>query len=260
VRPRFRQSPEEFDPLRASTPANLRNGTPASDHARLHVTAVNGNPTLRLIPCEVQVDWVGAVTAGTAGIAAVLAGINLYISGRREFDKWTRETLIEIVTAFLDGSFNLSNACEAINVLAPQLHERARLRKHIIASHDTETEALTRLRILAPPPLVHAALVLFEVEYDLAAHCFLETIQSDAFNELRGVMNQSRARFIEAARLALGIRHITGTSSFDKGPGPSWTTLRGRLTEAEEAGELFPQGGGGRARAVSRRQPHVPRQ
>jgi hypothetical protein len=205
------------------------------------------------------VDWVGAMTAGAAGIAAVLAGVNLYVSGRREFDKWTRETLIEILTAFLDGSFSLSNACETINVLAPQIHERARLRTDIIASHDTETDALTRLRVLAPPPLVHAALVLLEVEYDLAAHCFLEVIQSDAYNELRGVVNQSRARFIEAARLGLGIREITGTSSFDKGPGPSWTTLRGRLTEAEEVGELFPQGGGGRTRAVSQRQPHAPR-
>ncbi len=30
-------------------------------------------------------DLVGAVTAGAAGIAAVLSGVNLYLSGRREW-------------------------------------------------------------------------------------------------------------------------------------------------------------------------------
>jgi hypothetical protein len=205
------------------------------------------------------VDWVGAVTAGAAGIAAGLAGVNLYVSGRRELDKWARETLVEILTTFLDGSFNHWNACEAIHVLAPQIRELNQLRSAIIASHDTEIDALTRLRILAPPSLVDAALILLEAEYDLAAHCFLEVIQSDVYCKLRGCVNQSRGRFIEAARLALGLRKIAGTGSFDKGPGPSWTTLRGRLQEAEKAGEFLPQQRDRRTRVASGQQPHASR-
>jgi hypothetical protein len=62
------------------------------------------------------VNWVGAVTAGAASLAAVLAGVNLYVSGRRELNKWTRETLIEIFSLFLDASFKHASACRAISL------------------------------------------------------------------------------------------------------------------------------------------------
>jgi hypothetical protein len=186
------------------------------------------------------VDWVGAVTAGAAGIAAVLAGVNLYVSGRRELDKWTRETLIETLAAFLDGSFNHSNACSAIFVFSSENQERNQLRSVIITAHDAEIEALTRLRILAPPALVEAALVLLEAEYSLAEHCFGDVIQSDAYHVLSDSTKQCRTRFIETARSALGLRNISGAGSFDIGPGPSWTTLRGIVKEAEKAGWSTP--------------------
>ena len=47
---------------------------------------------------------VGAVTAGAARLAAILAGVNLYVSGRRKMNKWTRETLVGIFVAFLDAT------------------------------------------------------------------------------------------------------------------------------------------------------------
>jgi hypothetical protein len=181
------------------------------------------------------VGWVGAVTAGAAGIAAVLAGVNLYVSGRRELNKWTRETLVETLANFLDSSFNHSDACETIFMLSPKDQERNQLRSAIIAAQEAELEALTRLRILAPPSLVEGALTLLETEYRLAEHCCRDTIQSDTYYVLFNSTRQGRTRFIEAARSALGLRKITGTGSFDHGPGPSWITLRGIVREAEKA-------------------------
>ena len=48
------------------------------------------------------------MTGGAAGLAAVLAGVNLYVSGRRELHKWTREALVEALVIFLDTSFKQS--------------------------------------------------------------------------------------------------------------------------------------------------------
>ena len=45
----------------------------------------------------------GVATAGAAGLAAVLAGVNLYVSGRRELDKWTREALEGAVVPVRQG-------------------------------------------------------------------------------------------------------------------------------------------------------------
>jgi len=53
------------------------------------------------------------VTAGAAGIAALLSGINLYVSGRREEHRWNREALIEAFVTFLGASFTLNAACTA---------------------------------------------------------------------------------------------------------------------------------------------------
>src|SRR3712207_7626403 len=45
---------------------------------------------------------VGAVTAITA---AVFSGLTLLLTGHRETRKWRRETLLDAVAQFLDGSF-----------------------------------------------------------------------------------------------------------------------------------------------------------
>jgi hypothetical protein len=175
-------------------------------------------------------DWVGAVTAGAAGLAAVLAGANLYISGRRELDKWTRETLIETFAAFLDASFKHAGACGIIFRLSPEMQERNQLRSAILASHNMENEALTRLRLLAPPSVVDAARTLMEAEYNLAEPCFHDPVPVDASDILVPPVHRSRAQFIEAARSALGLREVTGAGSFDKNV--SWRNLRVLLNEA----------------------------
>lgn len=191
-----------------------------------------GNLMLGLAASEVGMNWVGAVTAGAAGLAAVLAGVNLYVSGRREFDKWTRETLVETFAVFLDASFKHASACRAIFQLSPNMQERTRLRRAILAAHDVENETLTRLRLLAPPSVVEAAQRLLEAEYSLAQPCFLDSITIDTSDTLIRPVQQGRTQFIEAARSALGLREITGTGSFEKNV--NWRKLRALLNEATQ--------------------------
>jgi hypothetical protein len=76
---------------------------------------------------------VGAVTAGAAGLAAVLAGVNLYVSGRREMDKWTRETVVEIFVAFLTASFKHGAVCRSLFRDAPADPGRQHLRADVVA-------------------------------------------------------------------------------------------------------------------------------
>jgi hypothetical protein len=175
-------------------------------------------------------DWVGAVTAGAAGLAAALAGVNLYVSGRRELDKWTRETLVETFAVFLDASFKYSSACRGIFGHSLQMEERKQLQSAVLAAHDVENEALTRLRILAPPSVVEAAQTLMYAEYYLAEPGFLESTSADNSDTLIQPVYRGRAQFIEAARSALGLREITGTASFEKSA--VWRNLRHTLNEA----------------------------
>jgi hypothetical protein len=175
-------------------------------------------------------DWVGAVTAGAAGLAALLAGVNLYVSGRRELDKWTRETLIETFAVFLDASFKHASACRGMFGHSLQTEERNRLRSAVLAAHDVENEALTRLRLLAPPSVVVAAQTLMQAEYNLAEPCFLDSILIDNSDTLIQPVRRGRAQFIEAARSALGLREVTGTASFVENV--VWRNLRHALNEA----------------------------
>ena len=50
---------------------------------------------------------VDAVTAGATVLAAILSGLNLYLSGRRELDHPTREALEDAFVKFLDTRYNI---------------------------------------------------------------------------------------------------------------------------------------------------------
>jgi hypothetical protein len=171
-------------------------------------------------------NWVGVVTAGAAGLAAVLAGVNLYVSGRRELDKWTRETLIEVLALFLDASFKLASDCRASTREPLPQPELDRLRASIFAAHSAENRALTRLRLLATPRVVKDTQTLMESEYRLAESCLQEPFVQGDFDTRVNSVRQGRSRFLESARLALGLREATGTGDFDSNI--SWSTLRAR--------------------------------
>jgi len=94
---------------------------------------------------------------------------------------------------------------------------------------------MTRLRLLAPPSVVNDAIALLENEYLLAEPCFMETpAQKEVVGLVRAV-RQARARLLESARSALGLRDTKGTGNFEMNL--NWRGLRVRfmenLTEAQ---------------------------
>jgi hypothetical protein len=179
-------------------------------------------------------DIIGAVTAGAAGLAAVLAGANLYISGRRELNKWTRESLVEIFAVFLDASFKHASACGSILNTSPPRPERNQLQSDIFEAHSTASRALTRLRLLAPPAVVRNAIALLEVEYLLAESCFSGPLAQDETLELIRAVRQARAKLLTSARSALGLRDTEGTGDFDINVNWRDLCLRFRERSAEE--------------------------
>jgi hypothetical protein len=88
---------------------------------------------------EVSLNTVSAVTAAAAGLAAVLSGVNLWLAGRREINKWVRETLIEIFTIFFDASFTHASTCRRILLNeSSSVQERRELQENIFKAHATE--------------------------------------------------------------------------------------------------------------------------
>jgi hypothetical protein len=176
---------------------------------------------------------VGAVTAGAAGLAAVLSGVNLYVSGRREMDRWTRETLVEIFAAFLDASFIHGAACRALVRDSPPDPERQRLRADVVTAHDLDAHSLTRLRLLATSCVVTAARALIEAERALIAGCFADTLPSTEDPEdLLEPVRLARERLIESARSVLRLRDPTGSDHY--GRSASWRELRALAQDAEK--------------------------
>jgi hypothetical protein len=151
---------------------------------------------------------IGAVTAGAAGLAAVLAAINLYVSGRRELNKWTREALIETFVTFLDASFRQNRACRTLaSGVSPTEEDRTRLHRAVVAAHDLQTDTLTRLRLLAPSRVVTAAEALHEAEHKLASVCIAEPRRSaEELEDARVPVRRARAHLLESARSTLRLR------------------------------------------------------
>ena len=153
-------------------------------------------------------DVTGIVTAGAAGLAAVLAGINLWVSGRRELDKWTRDTLVEVFVTFMDASFKQNGICTTVTSLdSRKITERQHLRIAAVGAHDTETDTLTRLRLLASSRVVTAAEALHEAEHKLVDMSFTDPLPSvESLETVRGSVLGARAQLLEEARRALRLR------------------------------------------------------
>jgi hypothetical protein len=52
-------------------------------------------------------EWVPVISAFAAATAAILAGVNLWFTGRREERRWRRDSIVDTIVSFLDGSFKL---------------------------------------------------------------------------------------------------------------------------------------------------------
>jgi hypothetical protein len=145
---------------------------------------------------------VGYVTAAAAGIAAILSAVNLWVSGRREMNRWTREELVEALVTFFDTGFRLRGYCRDLIFLAPEEESKAReLRVSIVAAHNLETDTLTRLRLLAPARVVTAAETLHEGDHRIVDSYFAESPKT-AFGDALSTTRVARTQFVTAARSA----------------------------------------------------------
>jgi len=109
-----------------------------------------------------------AIAAVAASLAALLAGVNLYMSGRREQAKWRRDTLVDVFVDFLKSSFEISDAADEIILTTgssspgtPTPVHRSKLRE----LHDQQTALLTRMRLLADRGSLEAAQNLHLVDH-----------------------------------------------------------------------------------------------
>ena len=169
-------------------------------------------------------DVVGDVTAAAAGIAAVLSGVNLWISGRRELNRWTREALMETLVNFFDTSFKLRDSCRQLIVLTPgKESEIPQLRKDIVSAHDHETDTLTRLRLLAPSNVVRAAEILHEADHDVI-DSYLAEAPAEQYREALAKNQAARGKFIDAARSAFNLKDSAPQSHSNDGT--SWWKFR----------------------------------
>ena len=156
------------------------------------------------------VNAASMLSAVSATVAAVLVAVNLYISGRREQSRWAREALVDIFIAFLDAGFSGSAAGNRLSVTASADSEVRILhyRQEIEQAHRTETEMLTKMRLLTTPAVVEAAMGLH-----VATHAFTDLVSEDLpglSGQERDLINdriwQARRSFLAAAKAEIGLR------------------------------------------------------
>ena len=104
-------------------------------------------------------DYATLLSATAASLAAGLAGLNLYISGRREDARWRREVLLGAYESYLGASFEVTRVAKYLGghrgkdfPLSPEEIER---RLHL--ANETKLDTLTRLRLLADERVIEAA-------------------------------------------------------------------------------------------------------
>jgi hypothetical protein len=112
----------------------------------------------------------GAMTAATSfiaavagSLAAVLAAVNLYLSGRRERIAWLRESLVEVLVGFLSSSFETGRIARELTearLAGGNEEDLTRLGERLAAVHREQTTTLTRIRLLSGARTVEAAAAL----------------------------------------------------------------------------------------------------
>ena len=156
------------------------------------------------------------LSAIAATIAAVLAAINLHVTGRREQNRWAREVLVDVFVTFLNAGFESGGACnrliESIGIEGEQ--DGSGHWKTIATAHRTETEMLTKMRLLAAPAVVNAA-----VNLHAATHAYVDIVQrnptrvpEDEGNAAKKNVWQMRYLFLAAAKSEIGLEPNISTA------------------------------------------------
>ncbi|MCZ7423789.1 hypothetical protein O7605_31640 [Verrucosispora sp. WMMA2121] len=179
------------------------------------------------------------ISAVAASLAAVLAGVNLVVSGRREHAKWARETLVEVLVDFVDASFESKDAVKhAIREGKPEVWPPVDDACHRAQAKAAERRMRTmqsRLRLLAAPRVVDAAQHLrIETKRYLA---LLDSPLRDALErdlQMRQNLWTLRQKFLNEAKVALALprpwRRVPKTTPSEGLGRPSDADLRARAT------------------------------
>ncbi|MFF0631298.1 hypothetical protein ACFYTS_02225 [Nocardia sp. NPDC004151] len=164
------------------------------------------------------------ISAVAASIAAVLAGITLYISGRRENRKWLRESLIDAYVGYLDASFGSGGAYARIaRVEGHDASMFTEMRTRTNDAYDAQAVVLTRLRLIAPRSVVSAAEALHLADYGVM-HATFDRQQpptdDDAWIAARDEQHRAREHFIRVTRQSLRLGQGSSVARGFEFPGP----------------------------------------
>jgi len=147
--------------------------------------------------------------AAAATLAAVFTGISLYLTGRREHNKWVRDALIDSYVTYLSVSFRSGSAAKKLVEVRKNNgsdRQRQELVKESRSCHQSLNDTLSRLRLLAGRNVVTAAESLRLIDFQLAEHAQHSTLPDEGdWRKLRSQATGSREAFIDAARRSMGL-------------------------------------------------------
>ena len=161
------------------------------------------------------------LSAIAATVAAALAGINLYVSGRRENTRWIRKILVDAYTNYLGVSFETTDTCSKVLHIrmSGEHHEQELedLRTRIGLAHDEQTATLTRLRLLSTRQVVEAAEEVHRTDHAVVELVFQGIpVSPDVVRDARLSAHDSRERMVRAARASMklggAVAHIRDAS------------------------------------------------
>lgn len=146
------------------------------------------------------------VTIAAALLAAALSATTLVLTVRREERKWRRESLVDTIVQFMDGSFSLPGN-RAYKVLVDG-GDLTAIRSAALDGFNECTTALTRLRILAPSDLVGKAEDLHKLDDRITERLLSPSGQPPSLNEwipMADERAEARQQLLNAARKGLGL-------------------------------------------------------
>jgi hypothetical protein len=168
-----------------------------------------------LVPTSLGPDAVGVslvatmLSAAAATTAAILTGVNLYLSRQREDVKWARNVLIDTLGQFLDASFRSKDAVKKaykISQSGMDQSQIAALKQEALRAEEEMRTLQTRLRLLGSAELVEAAQSLRTgIRAYVAVLDQQDPIPVYVDRQLRRSLWDGRDAFVMAARKTLSI-------------------------------------------------------
>ncbi|MEV0539260.1 hypothetical protein [Nocardia salmonicida] len=178
-------------------------------------------------------QWPSVLSAVAATLAAVLSCGTLYVTGRREQQRWLRESLIEAYVEYLEASF----AGRPAKTLEARLENDetgiSGQRENSETARRRAMASLTRLRLIAPRKVIEAAENLHLADVEAMAVAFKGPLPPDeTWHAARKHQLACRDTFIDAVRRSLRTgKHttvtITGPYRYSLRPGQRGTSNLG---------------------------------